>query len=61
MSKLAKGDHYDASVGVALCMAYRDFGSKTKFKKFVEENAKVIEKKIKKEKTVKEIKDVIKN
>lgn len=50
MSKLAKGDHYDTSVGVALCIAYREFGSKTKFKKFVEENAKVIEKKIKKEK-----------
>lgn len=48
MSKLAKGDHYDASVGVALCIAYREFGSKTKFKKFVEENAKVIEKKINK-------------
>lgn len=30
-------DEYDASVGIALCIAYHLFGSKTQFQKFVKE------------------------
>lgn len=43
MARLSKGDTFDASIGIALCIAYHEFGSKTKFRKFVKEQ-KVIEK-----------------
>lgn len=61
MAKTYKGDKYDANIGVALCLAYNDFGSKTKFKKMVKDNATTISKQIKKEKSVKEIENGIKN
>lgn len=61
MAKTYKGDKYDTDIGVALCLAYNTFGSKTKFKKMVKDNATIISKQIKKEKSVKEIENGVKN
>ena len=48
MSRCSKDDKFDPYVGVALCIAAEQFGSKTKFKKYVDEHGKNV--KAKKEK-----------
>lgn len=42
MSKCSKSDHFDVSVGVALCVAQHLFGSKTNFHKKIEKVAKYV-------------------
>ena len=42
MSKCNKKDSYDPSIGVAMCIAYKIFDSKTKFHKYVNDNGKKI-------------------
>jgi len=56
MAKTSKDDEFDKYVGAALAIAYQLFGSKTQFKKYVDENAKEILK-VKKNKTDIEQKD----
>ena len=41
MAKLGKDDEYDPCIGVAICIAAHQFGSKTSFKKYVNQNLKV--------------------
>lgn len=41
LAKANEKDDYDVSVGVALCIAYRLFGSKTKFHKFIKQIEKL--------------------
>lgn len=48
MSRCSKDDKFDPYVGAALCIAAELFGSKTKFKKYVDEHGKKV--KTKKEK-----------
>lgn len=40
LAKTAKGDEFDPYVGAALALAYQLFGSKTQFRKYVDEKAK---------------------
>lgn len=42
MSKCSKSDHFDASVGVALCVMQHLFGSKTNYHKKIEKVAKYV-------------------
>lgn len=42
MSKCSKSDHFDVSVGVALCVAQHLFGSKTNYHKKIEKAAKYV-------------------
>ena len=41
-TQVVPGDKYDPYVGVALVMAYAKFGGKEKFRKYVNERAKVV-------------------
>ena len=50
MSRCSKDDHFDPVIGVAMCIAARKLGSRTKLKKFVESHAKVVKPKKKAEK-----------
>lgn len=42
MSKCSKSDHFDVSVGAALCVAQHLFGSKTNYHKKIEKVAKYV-------------------
>ena len=42
MAKTAKGDEFDKYVGAALALVYQLFGSKTQFKKYVDNEAKYV-------------------
>lgn len=45
MSKCSAEDYFDINVGVAMCIAYHNFGSKTQMHKFIEKTAKIVKKK----------------
>ena len=49
MAKCSEKDEFDPEVGVSLCMAYHEFGSKTKYKKYLKSQAKWIKKETKDE------------
>jgi len=42
MSRCSKEDHFDPVIGVAMCIAARKLGSRTKLKKFVSEHGKYV-------------------
>ena len=48
MSRCSKDDHFDPVIGVAMCIAARKLGSRTKLKKYVENNARFVKPKKKK-------------
>ena len=48
MSRCSKDDHFDPVIGVAMCIAARKLGSRTKLKKYVESNARFVKTKKKK-------------
>ena len=48
MSRCSKDDHFDPVIGVAMCIAARKLGSRTKLKKYVESNARFVKPKKKK-------------
>ena len=45
MSRCSKDDHFDPVIGVAMCIAARKLGSRTKLKKYVESNARFVKSK----------------